>query len=727
MTGLLDTTASLPPDGPGRNSPTPEVPGYIVGEWIGGGGFADVYRATEERLGREVAIKILKRSSNDPETLERWKMEGRLLARVKHDNVVTIFTTGLLTTQGSGSRLFLVMEYIKGKTLKEFMHEQKDTLSKGDRVDLIRQIASAVALAHGQSIYHRDLTPQNIMVVTERGEHKIKVLDFGIAAYIDGGDRKETEVGASLRYAAPEYIQAFEDMGKPVPHGQSLTRVQRTESAIAETIPQPFKDEDARADVYALGVIGWQLLRKGCKRAYQDPCNAEDARKRLLKAQQDTGIHDGRLRRIVMKATDLNPENRYKNASKFTDDLNNYLDFKTLSIDRNSPGRRTAIWLRRNRAAVALGSLLAIGVVGVSGWVDAAGDRLAEEQARTAAESVAKTEAEGRAAAEAARVAIAEEAASRQLRQVGFFRDSLRELSPYTLLGNPFTPETVLTGIKSHTGTLDPYPEAQAGVLQILGRTASNWGQQDKGVEWLRDAETAWMVAFDNADSKDAQLRISREQAANDNMLAWALFKRGDEKSKAEAFRVARRAYQRAEVNEGPEHETTLAFRFDAARLQLESGDIRGINEFFVALATVAGKTPNEFLKEIVEATREIAALEREGNSADAIHSLRRVLAPFIGTRMERLRGRVPWSLAQAGDRMARNPLVFFGFMAMAAPAAGLNTSEWPSADEIRALGRTAILAAAELARETHAPGHMDIQKVDDLKEKLFPAGSPGL
>ena len=146
---------------------------YEITELIGEGGMADVYRATDVVDNKTVAVKILKKEfAENEEFLRQFRNESKAIAVLSHPNIVKIFDVGF-----SERIQFIVMEYIDGITLNEYM-EQQGQLGWKDAVHFILQILRALQHAHSKGIVHRDIKPQNIMMLRDG---TIKVMDFGIA------------------------------------------------------------------------------------------------------------------------------------------------------------------------------------------------------------------------------------------------------------------------------------------------------------------------------------------------------------------------------------------------------------------------------------------------------------------------------------------------------------------------------------------------------------------
>ncbi|MFN7937354.1 MAG: protein kinase [Bryobacteraceae bacterium] len=210
---------------------------YAISNALGAGGMGEVYRAHDTRLGRDVAIKLLSPSnSGDPASRERFIREARTACRLNHPNIVTIYDIGEW-----GDDLFIVMEYVTGKTLAQTLDENPLTLSQV--VHLGVQIASALEKAHASGIIHRDLKPANILI-TEDGTAKI--LDFGIA--------KVTAALPTLRADEPTLVAARDVATRS---GMILGTPAYMSPEQAEGKPV-----DARSDMFAFGVVLYECVAR---------------------------------------------------------------------------------------------------------------------------------------------------------------------------------------------------------------------------------------------------------------------------------------------------------------------------------------------------------------------------------------------------------------------------------------------------------------------------------
>src|SRR4051794_10997855 len=150
---------------------------YQILSAIGAGGMGEVYRASDERLGREVAVKVLPAGfSADPDRLKRFALEARAASALNHPNILTIFDIG--TADGSP---YLVSELLEGSTLREMLRQQQQ-IPMRKALEISVQIANGLSAAHEKGIVHRDLKPENVFIL--KGG-RVKILDFGLAKLIE--------------------------------------------------------------------------------------------------------------------------------------------------------------------------------------------------------------------------------------------------------------------------------------------------------------------------------------------------------------------------------------------------------------------------------------------------------------------------------------------------------------------------------------------------------------
>jgi eukaryotic-like serine/threonine-protein kinase len=314
---------------------------YRLIEKIGAGGMGVVYRAKDERLDRDVAVKVLPSGALADEGMRtRFHKEALALSRLNHPNVATIHD---FNTEGGVD--FLAMEYIPGVTLGQ--NVPSGGLPEQEVVRLGRQAAEALEAAHEQGLIHRDLKPGNIMV-TPKG--LVKLLDFGLAKLLrpsGPADKTLTFAGSesfsgTLAYMSPEQLEGF--------------------------------PSDQRTDIHALGIILYELATGQRLYAQEAPSQVVEAilhRKPEFPKTRDPHLSEG-LERIIFKCLEKNPADRYASARELiadmerlgSGDLTGMIAAKTMRGSRRSPWRKPAPLA----AAAALGLtafLLGLNVGGV--------------------------------------------------------------------------------------------------------------------------------------------------------------------------------------------------------------------------------------------------------------------------------------------------------------------------------------------------------------------------
>ncbi len=266
---------------------------YIVLGLISEGGMGAVYRALQLPVEREVAFKVLRTELKDSDNgRDRFIREARAVSRLNHANIITLYDFGF----DSGKHPYMVMEYAPGKSLAKWLKTEQVTTERILRVTA--QILSALTEAHSHGIVHRDLKPEN-MIISPKGTDpdRVKLLDFGIARMINEGSTRgitrEGEVFGTPHYMAPEQAQGRKDIGPP-------------------------------ADVYAVGIMLWEMLCGECPFDAPTPLavlfmHINDPIPPLV-ARPGVDILAG-LEHVVQRATAKDPMNRYQSASEMMSDI----------------------------------------------------------------------------------------------------------------------------------------------------------------------------------------------------------------------------------------------------------------------------------------------------------------------------------------------------------------------------------------------------------------------
>jgi serine/threonine protein kinase/tetratricopeptide (TPR) repeat protein len=371
--------------------PPPEGPGTRIGPYkllqkLGEGGMGAVFMAEQEQpVKRRVALKIIKAGLDSAHVIARFEQERQALALMDHPHIAKVLDAGA-TASG---RLYFVMELVKGVPITKYCDQEH--LTPRERLALFLPVCQAVQHAHQKGIIHRDLKPSNVLIALYDGKPVPKVIDFGVAK-ATGAKLTEktlfTEVGqiiGTLEYMAPEQAE--------------LNNL----------------DIDTRADVYALGVILYELLTGSTPfsrqqlrsvaftemlriiREVEPPrpstrlSSSEElpslAAKRKLEPKRLTRLVHGDLDWIVMKCLEKERGRRYETANGLALDVQRYLADEPVLAGPPSAGYRLRKFVRRNKRAVGMSALVLLallaGMVGTSwGLVEAWRQRDAAEAAR---------------------------------------------------------------------------------------------------------------------------------------------------------------------------------------------------------------------------------------------------------------------------------------------------------------------------------------------------------
>src|SRR5215510_13361210 len=295
-----DTTTLCPSDGSALEKQGDSLIGqtlinkYRIDARLNEGGMGTVYRGTHVLMDKTVAIKVLRPSlAADEKIVARFSREARAASRISHPNALSVTDFG----EDESGHVFLVMEYLSGKTLKQVIRDE-GPLPLARVVDITRQIADALNAAHTQGVVHRDLKSDNIMLLdTMTGDHA-KVLDFGIAKINEPDGAVDTGLTApNLVIGTPQYMS-------PEQCSQDV-------------------EIDSRSDIYSLGVILFEML------VGHVPFSGDSPTKAMMKHLQEPvpSILEERndlpasVARVVARAMAKLPANRYQNVAELVEDL----------------------------------------------------------------------------------------------------------------------------------------------------------------------------------------------------------------------------------------------------------------------------------------------------------------------------------------------------------------------------------------------------------------------
>lgn len=215
-------------DRTGLSEPTSIAGRYTVMEKLGQGGMGRVYSAHDSVLDRTVAIKILFGTNIPQDYWKRFQMEAKAASKLKHPSIVQVLDFGVF----DDDQPFLVMEYMKGKTLEDLLAEE-GRLPLKDAISIVEQVCIGMEHAHNQQVLHRDLKPSNIMISRDEEDYSVHILDFGVAKVVDQVSPQET------------LTRTGQIVGSP--------RCMSPEQASGEVL-------DRRSDIYSLGCVAFELL-----------------------------------------------------------------------------------------------------------------------------------------------------------------------------------------------------------------------------------------------------------------------------------------------------------------------------------------------------------------------------------------------------------------------------------------------------------------------------------
>ena len=299
---------------------------YEVKELIGSGGMANVYKAV--MLGRNgpvpagtvVAVKVLRQEyTHDPELVRRFKNESKAISLLNHPNIVKVYDVSV-----NDQLQYIVMEYVDGMTLREYLNERGGKLTSRETVHFISQILKALEHAHANGVVHRDIKPQNIMLL-DNGQ--LRMMDFGIARI----SRAENQLLSGKTMGSVHYISPEQAKGD---------------------------ETDCTSDIYSVGIMMYEML------SGQLPFDAEDAVEVAIKqiSDQPKSLHEiapqvpAALVEITEKAMAKLPQNRYASAREMLDALDAYVQnpsvmFEYQYITEDAPEKVVKRTMNQNKAA----------------------------------------------------------------------------------------------------------------------------------------------------------------------------------------------------------------------------------------------------------------------------------------------------------------------------------------------------------------------------------------
>ena len=319
-------------------SPGTRLGPYEIRDSLGRGGMGEVYRAADQRLGREVAVKILSAdTASDPDSARRFEKEARAVASLSHPHIVPVFDVG----ETEGLR-YVVTELVDGETLRSLL--LSGPLPTPEAARIAAEVAEGLAAAHAKGLVHRDIKPENIILARNGAA---RILDFGLVQHIERGALAEPSEDAPTE-------------------GPASTEIGTIAGTVGYMSPEQVRGErpDGRSDIFSLGTVLYEMVTG--RRAFRADSRVETLNA-ILKEEPDAGAIEraglpAEIDRILRRCLEKRPENRYHSAADLAHDLRS-VAVEGVSVPRylRPPARG-----RLSRRKAALVATLAAALVGIA-------------------------------------------------------------------------------------------------------------------------------------------------------------------------------------------------------------------------------------------------------------------------------------------------------------------------------------------------------------------------
>lgn len=494
-----------------------EIGPYRILGCIGQGGMGTVYEAEQQSPRRTVALKVIRPELVSLSLAQRFEIEAHVLGRLQHPGIAQVFEAGTIQTP-TGPQMFIAMELVRGKPLTEHARAEPQPLSVRQRVALMARVCDAVHHAHQRGIIHRDLKPSNILVVPETDDHDSSGFPTGAAP---AGVRSGTVRAADSVLRAGDRSLAHVGQPKVLDFGVArasdsdlqVTLVQTGFGQLIGTLPYMSPEQfagdpaeiDTRSDVYALGVILYELLTG----ALPHPTATRSIPEAIRAVREDvprplssfSRVLRGELDTIVAKALDKDKARRYQSAAELGSDLRRFLAGEPILAKRDSNLYVLRKTLRRYRLAAAAGTAVLVLALAASLALVVLYSRA--EKSRKAAEHERSVASAAHAAAQReAERARAEERKTHQINQV--LTRLFHAADPKSAKGRDRTVREVLDECADRVlAGLSDAPDVRAAVQYAIGQTYQALGEYERAERLHRDAYNTAKALYGDEPRRD--------------------------------------------------------------------------------------------------------------------------------------------------------------------------------------------------------------------------------
>ncbi|MFQ5502533.1 MAG: tetratricopeptide repeat protein [Phycisphaerae bacterium] len=428
-----------------------EIGGYRIERIIGSGGMGRVYQALQEKPRRTVALKVMQRGITSRSAQRRFEFESQTLAHLRHPNIAQVYEAGTHDEDGDAVPYF-VMEYIPD-AMPMTEYAARKILNLRQRLEILVQVCDAVHHGHQKGIIHRDLKPANILVDPAG---RPRIIDFGVARGTDADLAQTTlNTGVGMLVGTLQYMSPEQCLGDP-------------------------NNIDTRSDVYALGVVLYELL---CGHLPYDLSRVHVAEAtRIIREREPMRPSTANqrlpndLETIALKALQKDRDRRYRSAAELGDDIKHFLNREPILARPSSFAYQLSVFARRNRAAVIAALVMAISLVAATAI--SIGFALRETEQRELAE-IARHEAEVNAQLAAESAAEATRQANTATAINSFLEDDLLSAGdPMNESNRDITVREVMDQASQKIeGKFPDDPLVEAGVRKALGLAYKNLGE----------------------------------------------------------------------------------------------------------------------------------------------------------------------------------------------------------------------------------------------------------